>query len=50
MKNWMQSLLKRFLSPRQNPAAFYYHHEQLQYEESLENSRVRYLTSFDKAA
>lgn len=29
---------------------FYYHREQIRYEESVENNRLRYLTSFDKAA
>ncbi|AGH94601.1 hypothetical protein [Pseudobdellovibrio exovorus] len=29
---------------------FYYRHEQLRYEQALENSKIGYINSFDKAA
>lgn len=29
---------------------FYYHREQARYQESVENNRLRYITSLDKAA
>lgn len=47
--NYLAAALNRVFTAKTTPE-FYYRHEQLQYEHTLENNRVSYMNSFDKAA
>lgn len=48
MKNLLNLLQEIFKSNRS--AEFYYIQEEISYEESVEMNKLRYLTSFDRAA